>query len=75
MMFTISKTQKKMRKVSDICAAFHKEDFGERFISKFLRFKICEFAVYLFTNITANLCLLSNCSCCFFGTGDFFENL
>ena len=31
MMFTISKTQKKMRTVSDICAACHKDDFGERF--------------------------------------------
>ena len=37
MMFTISKTQKKMRKVSDICAAFHKEEFGERFFCATLR--------------------------------------
>ena len=29
MTFTISKTQKKMRKVRDICGAFHKENFGE----------------------------------------------
>ena len=51
MRFTISKKQKKLRKVRDICAAFHKEDFGERGTFCYLQDKLLTFTIKHFNHL------------------------